>query len=730
MDPDAFDLAGCCVGSSSATGSSTGRTSGAGDAIVGPGVVRAARRTASRSCGAARASGDLDLARPYQEQLKRSLGDAARRAAVAAEPAHALATLGRGAPDADPDLRAGRSSSRASALGAGGDDLHGVAHVTGGGLPGNVPRVLPDGPRRAPGSRRVADAVGHPPVRRARRPRRRRAARDVQRRASGWSSWSPPTRSTGWRSPSSTAAGIDGVAGRRGVGRSDGRAVARYARGAARPPRERPDRGRRVGRRHRTSGRCRPRAGAGELGGEVVLVFADRAVSGPATGRRSRGSTPRSSAGGDDDGARRRRSPAPAPGRRRPRRLHAGPRAARCSRPFARPDHQHPPVAAARRSPAPTPVRDALAAGVRVTGCTIHLVDATLDGGPILAQEAVAGPARTTTSATLHERIKAVEHRLLPRGGALWRVLARRRPARTSARWPTRRSRRAGRCSRSRTRPASPTSPRASSALGFELVSTGGTARALRDAGLPVTDVAAVTASRRCSTAGSRRSTRAIHGGDPRRPAPRRPPASSWRRRRSTRSSWWSSTSTRSRRPPSGPAIALRRARSRRSTSAARRWSGRRPRTTPSVASSPSPDAVRRRARRRSQRTAACRRASRAALAVEAFRHTAAYDARIAAGAAVAMGAGIDLPDGPDCPGADPYPPTLTSGSRRSRRSATARTRTSPRPATADRAPTPADGPFASGAPPLQGKALSYNNVLDAVGRRGARSRRCAGPPA
>ena len=34
-------------------------------------------------------------------------------------------------------------------------------------------------------------------------------------------------------------------------------------------------------------------------------------------------------------------------------------------------------------------VRDALAAGVRVSGATVHLVDETLDGGPILLQEAV-----------------------------------------------------------------------------------------------------------------------------------------------------------------------------------------------------------------------------------------------------------------------------------------------------------------------------------------------------
>jgi phosphoribosylglycinamide formyltransferase-1 len=58
-------------------------------------------------------------------------------------------------------------------------------------------------------------------------------------------------------------------------------------------------------------------------------------------------------------------------------------------------------------------VEEALAAGVKVTGCTIHLATIEVDAGPILAQEAVPVLA-TDTARTLHERIKAVEHRLYP----------------------------------------------------------------------------------------------------------------------------------------------------------------------------------------------------------------------------------------------------------------------------------------------------------------------------
>ena len=58
-------------------------------------------------------------------------------------------------------------------------------------------------------------------------------------------------------------------------------------------------------------------------------------------------------------------------------------------------------------------VRDALAYGVKVTGCTVHVAGVEVDTGPILAQEAVAVLADDTES-SLHERIKAVERRLYP----------------------------------------------------------------------------------------------------------------------------------------------------------------------------------------------------------------------------------------------------------------------------------------------------------------------------
>jgi phosphoribosylglycinamide formyltransferase-1 len=71
-------------------------------------------------------------------------------------------------------------------------------------------------------------------------------------------------------------------------------------------------------------------------------------------------------------------------------------------------------------------VERALAAGVRETGATVHVVDEGIDTGPVLAQEAVRiAPGDTPES--LHARIKAVEHRLLP--STVRGLLAARRAA-------------------------------------------------------------------------------------------------------------------------------------------------------------------------------------------------------------------------------------------------------------------------------------------------------------
>lgn len=59
-------------------------------------------------------------------------------------------------------------------------------------------------------------------------------------------------------------------------------------------------------------------------------------------------------------------------------------------------------------------VRDALAYGVKVTGCTVHWVDAGVDTGRIIAQAAVP-VLDTDTEQELHERIKVQERALLVR---------------------------------------------------------------------------------------------------------------------------------------------------------------------------------------------------------------------------------------------------------------------------------------------------------------------------
>lgn len=58
-------------------------------------------------------------------------------------------------------------------------------------------------------------------------------------------------------------------------------------------------------------------------------------------------------------------------------------------------------------------VEQALAAGVKITGCTVHLLRLEMDSGPIIMQAAVP-VLSDDTAETLHARIQIQEHRILP----------------------------------------------------------------------------------------------------------------------------------------------------------------------------------------------------------------------------------------------------------------------------------------------------------------------------
>lgn len=72
---------------------------------------------------------------------------------------------------------------------------------------------------------------------------------------------------------------------------------------------------------------------------------------------------------------------------------------------------------------APRPQADALAAGVKLSGCTVHFVTEEVDAGPIIAQAAVPVLDDDTVE-SLSARILAEEHRLLP--AAIGQILADR----------------------------------------------------------------------------------------------------------------------------------------------------------------------------------------------------------------------------------------------------------------------------------------------------------------
>ena len=455
-------------------------------------------------------------------------------------------------------------------------------------------------------------------------------------------------------------------------------------------------------------------AGRGELGGDVVLVFADRACPG-LDWAAEQGIETALVPGGDDAvlaetlgavdvelvvlaGYLRIVGP----------RVLAG---------FAgRILNTHPSLLPS--FPGAHAVADALAYGVAVTGCSVHLVDAVLDGGPIVAQEAV--PVLPDDDATtLQERIRAVEHRLLPRAvaeqlaGAAAVGSDGRRVAvdleRADATVPV--PRRALLSVSDKTGLAD----FAAGLLraGFELVSTGGTARALRDAGLPVTDVAAVTGFPEMLDGRVKTLHPRVHAGilaDRRLSDHRRqllaaridpfelvvvnlyPFAAAAERPGLSFDELVEEIDI------GGPSM-VRAAAKNHANVAIITSPGRYAAILAAI-----------------EHDGSVGIALRSALAVEAFRHTAAYDARIAEVLPARMAAARTvLPDEPGLPGAtDPFPERLTIGLEKVE---TLRYGENPhQPAARYRRPgsTAGDGPFATGAPPLQGKPLSYNNVLDA----------------
>jgi phosphoribosylaminoimidazolecarboxamide formyltransferase/IMP cyclohydrolase len=365
-------------------------------------------------------------------------------------------------------------------------------------------------------------------------------------------------------------------------------------------------------------------------------------------------------------------------------------------------------------------VRDTLAAGVAVTGVTVHLVDATLDGGPVAAQEAVAVLPDDDLEA-LSGRLHAVEHRLLPWSVALLGAgalrLDRQRVVIDYAR--------AAAMPRARRALLSVSDKsgldelaRGLVELGFELVSTGGTARALRAAGLPVTDVAAVTGFPELFDGRVKTLHPRIHGGllaDRRRAEHREQLAAARIEPFELAVINLYPFEAAAARPGTsldelieeidigGPALVRAAAKNHASVAVVTE-----PATYPTVLA-------------KLRAGDGLSEATRRELALAAFRHTAAYDARIAAELAgrFEIGAGLDTgatatPDEGDSAAEAVLPPSrvlllerfqeLRYGENPHQAAALYRVPGTP----------PGGGPFARGVDLRQGKPLSYNNILDA----------------
>ena len=140
MAPDAFDLAGFCVGIVERSDLLDGSTAEAGDRVIG--IASSGLHANGFSLVRALVERNrLSLAMPFRDLVEHTLGSAAATSLAAEEPSVAASTLG------EVLLTATRIYARdvlelRSALKTRGLRLSGLAHITGGGLPGNLPRAV------------------------------------------------------------------------------------------------------------------------------------------------------------------------------------------------------------------------------------------------------------------------------------------------------------------------------------------------------------------------------------------------------------------------------------------------------------------------------------------------------------------------------------------------------------------------------------------------------------
>ena len=714
MEPDEFDLAGFCIGVGERSRLLDGLGRARGRRHRGPRVVRAPRQRLLARPGAGRGARPR-AGRAVRRARAPALGAPAVRGRWSRPPG---ATLGDVLLTPDAHLRPGPARDPRGRSTAAGHEVRGIAHVTGGGLPGNVPRALPGAPRRAARPGVLADAVGHAPAGRA--GRHRRTPSCARRSTAGSGMVARGAGRGGGDRAVELAHGArrPGLGHRRG-GRGGGDRRQRYAEEGEQHG-ERQDRGRGLGDAGRTCGRWSRRRGAASWAARSCSSSRTGRAPG-STGRRSRGSR-RSSSPAATTRSWRRRSRAVAPdvvvlaGYLR----LVGPAVLAAF--GGRILNVHPSLLPS--FPGLHGARDALAAGRggdRRDGAprgrdARRRADRGPGGG--------AGPARTTPRRRCSRGIHPVEHRLLPAAVAALLAGARRvAPAGAPGARSTPRRRtpacrcRAARCCPSRTRP------------GW----WSWAAASWRGAGSWCQHRRHGAGAARGRPAGDRRGGRDRLPGDARRPrqdappagprrAPggppaRRPPRGAARPSASRRSTSSSSTSTRSRRPPAGPGISfdelveeidiggpsMVRAAAKNHASVA-------------IVTSPARYEARPGGARRARRDPAGPALGPGRRGVPPHRRLRRADRRGAAGPHVRGRRGAARRSRACPTSADPYPPVLTISMEKVE---TLRYGENPHQPAAryrrtDREPRAGEGPFATGEPPLQGKALSYNNVLDA----------------